>query len=72
MEKSSEKLEELRTLYREKRYWEFKLKFWTYAFALEKEDREKVYKALNKLTSEQTRVPQIVEDVFKELGGKLQ
>lgn len=71
MDKSSEKLEELRTLYREKRFWEFRLKFWTNAIYLLPEDREKVYAALKRLTPEQTKTPEIIEYALKELGGKI-
>lgn len=71
MDKSSENLEELRDLYRERRFWEFKRKFWLCAFTLEPEDREKVYKALNKLRPEQTEMPEVIKYALKELGGKI-
>ena len=71
MDKSSENLKELRDLYREKRFWEFKRKFWLCAFTLEPEDREKVYKALCKLTPEQTKTPEVIEYALKKLGGRI-
>lgn len=71
MDKSSEKLEELKILYREKRFWEFKRKFWVNAIYLETEDRERVHAALKKLTPEQTKTPEIIEYALKELGGKI-
>lgn len=71
MEKNSSKIEELRELYKAKRFWEFKRLFWIYAFQLEKEDRENAYRALNKLTTEQTKMPEEIEYALKELGGKI-
>ena len=71
MDKSSENLKELRDLYREKRFWEFKRKFWLCAFTLESEDRENAYRALCKLTPEQTKMPEAIELALKLLGGKI-
>lgn len=72
MEKNSEQvLKELRTLYEQGKFFEFKRKFWTNAFYLQTEDRERVYKALKRLTPEQTKTPEIIEYALKVLGGKL-
>lgn len=68
---SSEKLEELRELYRNKDFFQFKRKFWLCAFQLEPEDRDKVYKALNKLTPEQTKMPDNIKYALDVLGGKI-
>lgn len=71
IDKNIEKLEELRKLYREERYWEFNRCFWLNAIYLNKEDRDNVYKALKKLGPDKIKIPDKIQEAINILGGKL-